>query len=459
LKDEEIYGERRGGFGDVRVSTLDPGTPAAKLVATKVIRLRGVQSEPKRLALRLARELKVWAELHHPRVLPLLGYYLDMGYETAILISEYMPCGDLKEYIDREDPPFDIRLSFILTGLIPYANLKSEPALILALMQEHPPAGNELLGIPVPEIRELLTRCWTYEPEKRPSVGDCYHVVEKTTLSTEAAMLTSHQGPSKSPEEICTSVCAEKTLSGSSLSNIFENILGEDFKLSPHAGQKRSNDEPPNPPKPRKRIRLTFQDELHTRRAAELAAARQLGIEESLDFLDQAICNYQAVAATSSPPNITEPTDVQGVNLPTIESLVQMFDQPGVANCGFLPSYTPENVPDLDPSTPRVGQIFLLSPLEEADNWIWAIGSSPLAPDTPALGNLSELVSRPVEGSDRCLFEREDVSSSTLDARSTPAEETVRVAPDWDPLAETSGWQWDGKMEPNGEWPIDFRLT
>lgn len=55
-------------------------------------------------------------------------------------------------------------------------------------MQGHPPAGKELLGIPVPEIRTLLTRCWTYEPEKRPSVGDCSHVVEKTTLSTEAPM-------------------------------------------------------------------------------------------------------------------------------------------------------------------------------------------------------------------------------------------------------------------------------
>lgn len=78
-----------------------------------MIRLRGKQSEPKRLALRLARELKVWAELDHPHILPLLGYYLDIEYKTAILISEYMPCGDLKEYLDREDPPFDLRFSFV----------------------------------------------------------------------------------------------------------------------------------------------------------------------------------------------------------------------------------------------------------------------------------------------------------------------------------------------------------
>lgn len=270
--------------------------------------------------------------------------------------------------------------------------------------------------------------------------------------------MTSHQGPSKDPEVICASVCVEETLSASSLSNIFEEILGEDFRLSPNAGQKRSNDEQPDPPKPRKRIRLTFQDEVHTRRAAELAVARQLGIEESLDFLDQAICNYQAVAATSSPPNITEPTKVQAANLPTIESLVQMFDQPGIASCGFLPSYTPEKVPDLEPSA-RDGPTSPLSPPQEVDKWRWAIDSIPYAPDTPVLDNLSELVSSPAQGSDRCLFEQADVFGSTLDIRSTPAEETVRVAPDWDPLPETSGWRWDGEMEPNGEWPIDFRLT
>lgn len=190
---------------------------------------------------------------------------------------------------------------------------------------------------------------------------------------------------------------------------------------------------------------------------AEFAAARRLGIEESLDFLDQAICNYQAVAATSSPPNITEPNKLQAVNSPTIESLVQMFDQ-GVGSCGFLPSYTPEKVPDLGPSA-RDGPTSPLSPPEEVDKWIWAIGSSPLASDTLVLSNLSGLVSLPTQGSDRCLFEREDVSSSTLDIRCTPAEDTIRAALDWDPLLETSGWRWDGEMEPNGEWPIDFRLT
>lgn len=44
------YEEQIGGYGTVRVSTLDSGTMRAFLVAAKTIRLKDRHKEPKRLA-------------------------------------------------------------------------------------------------------------------------------------------------------------------------------------------------------------------------------------------------------------------------------------------------------------------------------------------------------------------------------------------------------------------------
>ncbi|KAG9026774.1 hypothetical protein FS837_004512 [Tulasnella sp. UAMH 9824] len=107
------YEEKRGGYGDVRVATLDSESPASKLVAAKTIRLRARHKEPHRLAFRLARELKVWAGLQHPHVLSLLGYYLDKDYKLAVLISDYITHGDLMEYLEQEKPSLDLRLHIV----------------------------------------------------------------------------------------------------------------------------------------------------------------------------------------------------------------------------------------------------------------------------------------------------------------------------------------------------------
>ena len=45
----------------------------------------------------LARELEVWARLHHPNILPLLGYTTDTAIYPA-LISEWMPNGTVLQY-------------------------------------------------------------------------------------------------------------------------------------------------------------------------------------------------------------------------------------------------------------------------------------------------------------------------------------------------------------------------
>ncbi|KAG8921505.1 hypothetical protein FRC01_000217 [Tulasnella sp. 417] len=114
LKHEPVYGERRGGYCDVQVATLDSEiVGASKLVAAKKLFLGIRSSEPLRLAARLARELKVWAGLRHPHVLPLLGFYLDDDYGTALLISEFMMNGDLKDYITKMAPTYFERLHLV----------------------------------------------------------------------------------------------------------------------------------------------------------------------------------------------------------------------------------------------------------------------------------------------------------------------------------------------------------
>ncbi|KAG8899294.1 hypothetical protein FRC00_001632 [Tulasnella sp. 408] len=98
----------------------------AKLVAVKTIRLRAHHREPLRLVKRLARELRVWARLHHPHILPVLGYYLDDSYKTAVLISAYQIHGDLKDYLEQEDPPWDIRLQLVRDSTDGLAYLHSQ---------------------------------------------------------------------------------------------------------------------------------------------------------------------------------------------------------------------------------------------------------------------------------------------------------------------------------------------
>ncbi|KAG8929695.1 hypothetical protein FRC01_003917 [Tulasnella sp. 417] len=278
LREETGYEEKRGGFGYVRVCTLDSESPQSKFVAAKTIYLKAQCNEPKRLALRLARELKVWAVLQHPHILALLGYYLDKEYTKAILISEYQVHGDLKEYIDREKPTLNVRLQLIrdstdglaylhgrsppiwhgdlkagnvlinaqrkavladfgvskpmevgptglttskvlkgtlrysspelldddeegascdlpsdiwalgclaleiLTGRIPYAEKKTERTILVAILKGQPPCKAEQLSIPIPSISLLLAKCWTPEPNERPSAISCLD-----TLNLEAS--------------------------------------------------------------------------------------------------------------------------------------------------------------------------------------------------------------------------------------------------------------------------------
>ncbi|KAG9027701.1 hypothetical protein FS837_004190, partial [Tulasnella sp. UAMH 9824] len=150
LKFEEEYEEKRGGYSDVRVATLDPEGLAPRLVVAKTIRLRALHKEPHRLAFRLARELKVWARLKHPHVLPLLGYYLEKDYKLAVLISGYMAYGDLTEYIEQEKPSWDSLLHIVRDSTDGLAYLhRQKPAILHGDLKK----GNVLINT---ERRALL---------------------------------------------------------------------------------------------------------------------------------------------------------------------------------------------------------------------------------------------------------------------------------------------------------------
>ncbi|KAG8913773.1 hypothetical protein FRC01_004392, partial [Tulasnella sp. 417] len=128
LSDEPDYREKRGGYCDVQVKTLDREIPSAcKLVAAKKLFLSARSHDPKRLAFRLARELKVWAGLRHTHVLPLVGFYVGDNYDSAVLISEYMVHGDLKDYIVKMKPSYDERLYLVrdLTDGLAYLHTQS----------------------------------------------------------------------------------------------------------------------------------------------------------------------------------------------------------------------------------------------------------------------------------------------------------------------------------------------
>ncbi|KAG8971948.1 hypothetical protein FRC05_010483 [Tulasnella sp. 425] len=90
-----------GKYGEVLLGTLDGSSQTPTSVAVKELRTVGTRGVRKRVALRLARELKIWAKVNHPHILQLVGYYLSDDYETARLISPFMTNGNVSQYLEK----------------------------------------------------------------------------------------------------------------------------------------------------------------------------------------------------------------------------------------------------------------------------------------------------------------------------------------------------------------------
>lgn len=50
--------------------------------------------------------------------------------------------------------------------------------MIDAMMKGQPPAGVQSLRIPVPHLKQLLTHCWDFEPDARPSAAHCLRIID-----------------------------------------------------------------------------------------------------------------------------------------------------------------------------------------------------------------------------------------------------------------------------------------
>ncbi|KAG8974276.1 hypothetical protein FRC05_007700 [Tulasnella sp. 425] len=90
-----------GKYGEVLLATLDGWSQNPTSVAVKELRTVGTRGVRKRVALRLARELKIWAKANHPHVLRLIGFYLSDNYEIAQLISPFMANGNVSQYLEK----------------------------------------------------------------------------------------------------------------------------------------------------------------------------------------------------------------------------------------------------------------------------------------------------------------------------------------------------------------------
>ncbi|KAG8896340.1 hypothetical protein FRC00_006106, partial [Tulasnella sp. 408] len=97
-----------GGYGQVFFATLN----GSAKVAVKQLRMTHAEGMRIRGAMRLARELRVWAKVNHPNVLKLVGYYLSENYGCAQFVSPYMPNGNITEYMKRTQVGAEARLRF-----------------------------------------------------------------------------------------------------------------------------------------------------------------------------------------------------------------------------------------------------------------------------------------------------------------------------------------------------------
>ncbi|KAG9024496.1 hypothetical protein FS837_005343 [Tulasnella sp. UAMH 9824] len=102
-----------GNYGEVVLGTLDETSSASRNVAVKRLKAVGTRGERVRLAKRLARELNIWAKIKHPNVVELIGWYLDEKYESPLLISAWMPNGDVLKYMETFKPDIQQRITLI----------------------------------------------------------------------------------------------------------------------------------------------------------------------------------------------------------------------------------------------------------------------------------------------------------------------------------------------------------
>ncbi|KAG8989173.1 Tyrosine-protein kinase ZAP-70 [Tulasnella sp. JGI-2019a] len=100
-----------GGFGSVERGALQPDLTT--FVAIKRLHSLDV-SMNLTVAVRLVREMAVWAELCHANIVKFLGFYLSDTYDVACLILDYAQYGPITSYLSKTEANDTRRLELVL---------------------------------------------------------------------------------------------------------------------------------------------------------------------------------------------------------------------------------------------------------------------------------------------------------------------------------------------------------
>ncbi|KAG8967693.1 hypothetical protein FRC05_001951 [Tulasnella sp. 425] len=125
-----------GGFGRVKLADLstETGFPAGNTlttVAVKILHTENFDGVPLGIAVRLAREIELWASCKHANILELTGYYNSEDFREVYMISPYMANGNIKDYLSREAPSQEHRLKLVLGTIKGLAYLHTrEPPIV-----------------------------------------------------------------------------------------------------------------------------------------------------------------------------------------------------------------------------------------------------------------------------------------------------------------------------------------
>jgi len=111
IGDKQAHASGLGGSCDVFYAWSQKHN---KAVAIK--RIRAFLTEEPSLAKRLAKELRIWAKLDHPNVLPLLGFIIEGENAMPSLISEWMRKGTLYIFM-KEFPKCSGETLYMLHGI------------------------------------------------------------------------------------------------------------------------------------------------------------------------------------------------------------------------------------------------------------------------------------------------------------------------------------------------------
>ncbi|KAG8950733.1 hypothetical protein FRC04_007152 [Tulasnella sp. 424] len=112
-----------GGYSDVWQAKL-----GGRLVAVKALRSTQTDRPDEiRMRKRLGRELHVWAALHHPHILELLGFAFDNG--RPCLISPWCEYGTLQDYLKKYPNPDRRMLVRQIAEGLSYLHSRSPPVI------------------------------------------------------------------------------------------------------------------------------------------------------------------------------------------------------------------------------------------------------------------------------------------------------------------------------------------